>query len=649
MTEHSASDTLVSQVGGPIYPVDFQRAAQGVDLSTFELDSAKDAGYNIDIAGSITDGTIERSISEASTLTITLHDPRRAIMGSEIWDYTVDVELDGNWFRLKQFQKSGDDMILLFEDRIVSWLRLHKKALKISRNKLTRAEFIKLMVDEIKEDNKLGVDISFRTPELKKRLPIAKAKTEKKRRSDKDPGLHRDIDVKVKGKAATKKQKALIEAVLDVGIHDKVNDLLLRCAIMVITQESGVTTEATNGTHVGLFQQNNQPGSIWRQLGGATRDPTKDAKAFFHQLEAVYKSAPMSTSAAGYCEMVQVSGQGSLYAQWEDEARATVKEYNGGSGGEAVEDSTYERTYARQFQFTRGQPDGPKNENSWQAGQRLADQVRKRLFVVGNTVYYYDDNQLLKAKPIMVIDEDSEGITSIDFDCDEDKATNEATIICRAERWLAHPGEVVTLQDTMGKAKGRWLVQNISRPLFSEDTTITLYRPIDPLKEPAPELNTVTKERRNKANKKGDGHVVIAPGANRPGKAISPWVIDFLESAAGQTSEEIKINFGTNHNQYSTSGNVSDHWDGNAADINVGGDARSSAAALSKGINIATALLVTLGVDHKTAHQWASTDGLLNFSSPASVHQYKGYRIQIGWRTLVGGDHYNHVHFGMRP
>jgi hypothetical protein len=58
---------------------------------------------------------------------------------------------------------------------------------------------------------------------------------------------------------------------------------------------------------------------------------------------------------------------------------------------------------------------------------------------------------------------------------------------------------------------------------------------------------------------------------------IHQHVLDFLRLIAGSTSEDIIVGTGTNHNQYvAGSSNQSDHWTGDAADLLVGGDAKSS-------------------------------------------------------------------------
>lgn len=639
----SAVDQLREQLEGPAKGYsDLKSSIPNVDLSKFLLDAVNKNGIDIDISESITDGTIERSIDQASTLTVTVHDPRRVLLNSSIWDYWIDVEVDGYFFRLVQVSKSGDDLTLTFEDRIVCWMRRHKVPLAISRSKMTRAEFIKHMVEEIKADNTVKIPIEFFSPELHKIQPIKKPKKDKHRRKTKAPGLHKKIKIHDPNNSQidlTREQISNLERVLDVGLHMKAPDPVLIATMMCVWQESAAKTTATNGSHVGLFQQDPR---YWP----ATRNPEKDATAFYNAILKVYKNFVGPLRLQDLVEKVQGSGQPSLYGQWEGWARGVVYKYNGGkSDPNGAPSGSYQRTYAKQYQFTRGQPGGPKNENTWQAALRLADEVRWRFFIVGNTCFYVNDDDLLKAKPVMVIDESDDGILTIDYDYDVGKRANEATITCRAERWFAHPGEVVVLQDSMGPAKGRWLVERISRPIFSENTTITLYTPRHPHEEPAHELNTVTKERKSK-QAKGDGKVQIAPGANRPGVEIKQHVIDFLTEVATQTTEKIEIVTGTNHNQMSTSGLQSDHWTGDAADIGVGGDARSSKDAGKKGDNIATAAEIVCGLDPKLARSRAR-NGDLNFGL-YSTFNWHGYRIQIGWRTLVGGNHYNHVHIGVR-
>lgn len=144
------------------------------------------------------------------------------------------------------------------------------------------------------------------------------------------------------------------------------------------------------------------------------------------------------------------------------------------------------------------------------------------------------------------------------------------------------------------------------------------------------------------------GKVVVASGANRAGVGLQPPVLSFLDDVSAASGREVDVTTGTNHNQMTTSGNVSDHWDGNAADLGVGGDARQDAAAGKKGDLIAAhALQVAYGeagkkVSFAQAYSQARKGGLWNIETP-------GGRVQIIWRSLVGGNHYNHVHTGLNP
>jgi cell wall-associated NlpC family hydrolase len=251
--------------------------------------------------------------------------------------------------------------------------------------------------------------------------------------------------------------------------------------MMLITQESAWDTGATNGSHVGLAQQDPR---YWP----ATRNPEKDTLATINALIKNDKANP-SYKLQDLVESVQRSGQPEEYGQWEKEAKHIVDEYGGGAEGSVT------HQYYEPFQFTVGQPDGPKGENFWQAALRLAAKVRWRFFVVGNFIYYMSDDDLLKSKPVMIIDDNDPGIENIDGDLmDDGKPATELTIECRMDAWDGDPGEVVQLKSTMGPGAGRWLIWTIHQPFFTDKTTITIKRPQKALKEPAPTLTSSSRD-----------------------------------------------------------------------------------------------------------------------------------------------------------
>ena len=101
------------------------------------------------------------------------------------------------------------------------------------------------------------------------------------------------------------------------------------------------------------------------------------------------------------------------------------------------------------------------------------------------------------------------------------------------------------------------------------------------------------------------------------------------------------VTTGTNHSPTTTSGNVSDHWDGHAADL---GSVRNGFPATGGGYGdkIAEAAFLVAGEPPDSARDKAATGGLYTI-------ERDGLRIQIIYKTYEGGDHFNHVHVGVRP
>lgn len=121
------------------------------------------------------------------------------------------------------------------------------------------------------------------------------------------------------------------------------------------------------------------------------------------------------------------------------------------------------------------------------------------------------------------------------------------------------------------------------------------------------------------------GKVVMAKGADRPGVSTNPAVIDFVGQIAGLYGHPLTIGTGTQHSQMTTSGNVSDHWTGKAADIPAEGDALT---------RLGQDALISAGMDPQKARK--QKGGLYNIN---------GY--QVIFNTTEGGNHWNHLHVGL--
>lgn len=135
------------------------------------------------------------------------------------------------------------------------------------------------------------------------------------------------------------------------------------------------------------------------------------------------------------------------------------------------------------------------------------------------------------------------------------------------------------------------------------------------------------------------GTVTVAPGADRPGASIQPIVVQYVAAMAGLADRPIVITTGTNHSQYTVDGNVSDHWDGHAADLGMAANGGTDDSPV--GDLLMTACLVLAGVPPDEANVDAHAGGLYTL-----VHG--GLRVQCIWKTDAGGNHHNHVHVGVR-
>jgi hypothetical protein len=132
------------------------------------------------------------------------------------------------------------------------------------------------------------------------------------------------------------------------------------------------------------------------------------------------------------------------------------------------------------------------------------------------------------------------------------------------------------------------------------------------------------------------GNVEIAAGANRPGVPMASETLAFLGRMAGIAGRKLVVTTGSNHSQYTASGNVSDHWDGHGADFGMVANGGSDDSPV--GDRIMAACLIAGGLSPAEATATARAGGLETL-----VHN--GLRIQCIWKTE---DHHDHVHAAAR-
>jgi hypothetical protein len=440
---------------------------RNVDVHKLVLDLANQNGFSVDIRKSVTAADIELSIDGAHELTITLRDTHRKLQRSRIFHYALDLQIEGWWWRLIRRQKQGDDLTLTFEPRVVSYLRRHSDHKKVRRGKVTRAEFILMLVRAVRKTR-----IVLYSPELHKTQPVAGVgRDEKQRLDNRDAGLDSGYAITIQNHKYDSSQMKNLERVLDVGTKMKARRKLLVAAMCCVIQESQARTSATNGIHVGLFQQDPR---YWP----ATRDPETDAKAFFKHL--IYEDKIFPNREIGLLiDVVQGSGLPALYTQWRDQAEDIVDHYSGSEGSQS-------RDYKKAYEYKVN-----KGENYWATIIRLAEEVVWRAFTIKDRLIYMSEEDLFKSKSLMTLTEGKDGVDYIDYDDDDRKEVTTCTVTCRMRMWDAPLGSVVTV-DSGCSADGKYLVTALRRSYFSLNGEITLSKPLKAKKEPAPEIGTMS-------------------------------------------------------------------------------------------------------------------------------------------------------------
>jgi hypothetical protein len=329
--------------------------------------------------------------------------------------------------------------------------------------------------------------IQFYSSELHQMQAIKNTKqlpTKTQTQAVKGRGFAPHAPVTVKHVRATPQQIDYISQVLQTGESMKMPYAVLVSGIMCITQESSVTILNNPTLGMGLFSQEKYIGGARSQWPAMDHGIPGDATAYFNQAIKCYRNSP-SQPLADLVQCVQASGAGaSYYAQWESEAKNTLKLWGTSEGSASA---SYTELNAYTFQrCLSGQ-----REDSWMAITRLAKEVQWRAFMVDNTLYYQDDDSLVRSIPYDTISESTDGIDTINYAIDTGKVVTECTVTAHLGRWQAPPGVCVVVEDS-GPANGRWIVSQVERPLFSNVGTITLHLPQPALPEPAPSTTRVT-------------------------------------------------------------------------------------------------------------------------------------------------------------
>ena len=118
---------------------------------------------------------------------------------------------------------------------------------------------------------------------------------------------------------------------------------------------------------------------------------------------------------------------------------------------------------------------------------------------------------------------------------------------------------------------------------------------------------------------------LVGQPLDRPGVSTRPHVLNSVRAISSILGSPIQLGTGTAHSQYTTSGNVSDHWGGDAIDLPARG---------KRLIAMGRSALIAAGMPAKQARK-----------AGAGLYNINGWQIIFGTNSAaLGGDHTDHVH-----
>lgn len=447
------------------------------------------------------------------SITVTLADPRviessvilraarrAADGGPALALRPVDLLLDGVWYRLSQVSDPDDGTgVLTFDHRGQVYMDAPHSPIAASRGDTTRALFIRRQVDEVGRRRGAGHRLGFWAPEVRRRMPIAKSDAELDPKSEPD----RDPDA-VNEQAKAAKGLTVKGAKMDAEQRRNAARALGELAELNAPPKATLATVLAN---IGEALYRTRPVNPSSKAKGLYQLLPSTAEAFgldpadveggtrqfaLHGFTAGKRgnrgAIPLARAHAGLsagtiASMVEGSDQGgAYYDQFRKEAEAIIDALGGASSESGLGGS-----YVKAFKFRRD-----KGESAWESTGRLAEEVRRRRFIMvprrGSDLFVYsDDAHLLALPPQARFAPDGPSVTSFSHDLDHGKTVRTAT----ASLLLA-PGEdlawglpVVVTGD--GAASGKWLVWDVSEEDGSPEVQVELRQPQPPRLEPASE------------------------------------------------------------------------------------------------------------------------------------------------------------------
>ena len=366
---------------------------------------------------------------------------------------------------------SGGRWELRFEDVVASQMRLFTRPVSFNRSSTSRPGAVLRLLQEASTPPLAA--INYWLPEL-----YAAGSAPDRRGTG---GAPADA-FKVKGKAATSRQREVIDGILTRARKLGASRRVMVGCLMAATQESvmGLEQAQTGNDDTGIFQQ----GREWISADGA-RQPGPATEAFLVSGPTSWKKVHGSLRNASkpLWQMVYEVQNcrpdlATQYGKWEAESKATVDAWLAADGN--IEDGA---DNGGTYTFARG--DQGSRETSWDATGRWAQDVGAHRWAQRNVFCWVSDNELRAGAPALTIDGSEPWLLSPlgGYEFSAARAVETCSFKLQADSWALLVGAAVDVTDH-GVLDGRWIVREAPGGVVAPDVTVTLSRPVSRAAEP---------------------------------------------------------------------------------------------------------------------------------------------------------------------
>ena len=632
------------------------------------LQAANRAALRMDVVNAVQDVRYEGSMESAPTLHLPILDPDRDLLNSHLLvrrairslgsaeAFTlrvIDLVYQGLPYRLSAADPEGEIVTLEFEHRGVAYMREQDHPISASRAGSTRAMFIRRQVREVGKRRGPVHRMAFWAPEVRKRQPIAagenvdvSARAEPERDVAADRESARGFrGLTIKGVAMDADQRRNVATAL--GVAEEVQagpkaTLAMLCAGIAEAAFKTVANAAGSGAF-GPFQV--MPATA-RAHGVSQTDVAAHARIFLvggkgslkgqsftggdPAVEIARKNPGISPGAVA--NMVEGGGAGAaFYEAFRAEAEKIMGAGPGVAVGSGSEASGTGGSYVKPYQFRRD-----KGEDAWENTARLAEEVGRRRFVTvvaprQDVFMYGGDADFLKLRPQAAFSPDDPEVVNFNAGLTMGRTA-------RTARLRLLPGKVdlawglpIFVQGG-GVEGGKWLVWDWHEASDSGTVEVELRQPQPVKPEPASEIvrrDGTTSD----LGSVGDGGSLTTQGG---AKGLVDSAFAIAKAVGGEDVFVVSAY---------RPGDPKDHGsndaDKAARDIAV----RGIDALVGPPSPKLDRACVALGEAFGRPNYGNGTSGPFQ---GADTFQWKGYRVQIIWRTPAWGGHMGHIHIGCR-